>query len=710
MSTSIPSIGNSPVKPQKSVQQDTRVKRSHATKDRQTHSKSAKFQSLCLTEVPANVVAGISEQIKEDIKKVETMDSQNDGYRYSVILLNKLVQSLKTYFPNEYTDDKIIVFLAKPNDPPKHHPRGYHVRPDILALLKRLADRLQGTPSWHHLRSVGEWKPGLGISNADRGQEREYVACTMQARPDNPSVLGIVMCPGGYVLSYGSPCGYIVTEQFPYLETTPLIRYVHSLHAPLRAINFSDPIRTMTLDESVDLGSAPRWLVTDPAYSIDNRSFSLLFVGAPFTRMTTVFAADDYTILKDSYPSNNQEREAGLFDKLGENPPGWVIQQKPDNQDVKFANLPRLDFDVPSFTHRVRHRISLKSTGDPFEKCESLSVAVGATYDILESKEIIVVSLPEALTFYTGSRWAIVHCRVLHRDISPGNVLLHPRPASLPRDGACFIRGVYNRDPTSPSLSILLDLDNGVQLPAEHKSVKEISASTSNESRELKALTGTPMYIARGPSAGEYDPPDSPYIFQELPKIEPSEAAELYAAAYPNDAFRKLQGKIGEYDTVFEKECVDKEKHTLHLIQRPWHDAESTLLIFLIFLLRCKPRTSAPETSEKLDSMQDLYYNLRRNAIGAIDDSRDTLIQASRRKWGKYLHDELLHVIDSVSTMCRALQYDYEFLVPAAGVDHELVLHEILQRLLFQIYYKFRKGELADVALDTSSFRPFYKI
>jgi len=319
----------------------------------------------------------------------------------------------ETHYTNDYNDTNLIVFQSKPNNPPPHHPRNYDDRPDILALLNRVAKELKGTPGWHHLRSVGEWKPGHVISDADGGQEREYVGCTIQARPDNPSLLGITMCPTGYVLSYGSPCVYAVTDQLEYSNLEPLIRYVHSLHVP--TISFSDPVRTITLDPRVGLDEAPLWHINDPTFDI-NGSFRLIFVGSPFSRMTTVFqdVTDDCSILKDSYPNVGHSREEDLLNRLGIDPPGWVQYREPIKPDVEFKPLPELDFGA-SFTRRTRHRIFLRTTGNPFHQCETFSEAVEVTYDLLE-----------------GERLFLYHCSIRTQILSSqpvGNRKM-PRPSS----------------------------------------------------------------------------------------------------------------------------------------------------------------------------------------------------------------------------------------------------------------------------------------
>ncbi|THV04694.1 hypothetical protein K435DRAFT_158920 [Dendrothele bispora CBS 962.96] len=508
-------------------------------------------------------------------------------------------------------------------------------------------------------------------------------------------MLGVIMSPGGYMLSYANPCGYVVTEHFAFSNIAPLVSYVHSLHVPPAAIDLADPERTITLGIGPDdLDGAPRWRITDGAYGLKNHLFDLISIGPPFSRMTIVFAdPEGDLVVKDSYSQDHRQREAVLFKKLREDPPGWVTVVETTDTAVKFKPLEKMNFGS-EFAHRQRHRLVLRSTGLPFEKCETISEAVGAIYDLLES-----------------NRRAIVKRRFLHRDISPRNILIRPTPDSLPKpdDDVCFIRGLYDRNPLRPSLAIPFDLDNGVKLKEKHLTLKEIDNSLPNTTRDLKAPTGTPMFIARGPLLGVYDPPARPYMFEPLPQLQPPDAAERYEQAYPSDPFRKKQGKIGGYNEDLGNECFEEQPHTMRLIQRPWHDAESMILMFLIFLLRSKPKDSEPEGADKLKPMQEVYGAVRNTGIGTEVDNRDNMI---RGRWRKLLHARLAHLAKSVTEMCQALNCDYEFLLPATGVNHEIVLHEILQRHLFQMYYKLNdpeEKEFQDVKLDTSSFRPYHK-
>jgi len=76
------------------------------------------------------------------------------------------------------------------------------------------------------------------------------------------------------------------------------------------------------------------------------------------------------------------------------------------------------------------------------------------------------------------------------------------------------------------------------------------------------------------------------------------------------------------------------------------------------------------------------------------------LFQARRSKWSQFLHDGLAHLAEPLAAICAAVLPEYEFLQPNNGIIHEVVLHEILQHLLFQLYCDLRENPVRDVTLN----------
>ena len=252
------------------------------------------------------------------------------------------------------------------------------MRLDLSAQLYQLDVKA----SWHHLDSVGEWKPGMTFSTSEQSQAAAYAGSHNQARPDQPGVLVFSACRGGYIIGYSDPSIWTTTEQVGWDDLIPLIGYVHSLHIPRS--QFRDSTITLSLRHLAD---PPHWRIRDQALNIDG-DFKMIHIGRAHSRMTTVFEHVDATpntgplIIKDSYLNNSRDPEHTLFQVLGTSP-GWVsVRPLPDDVPIE----PLLTPNVDGIIQRRKDRTVMENTGAKFNDCKTLSEAVAAVYDILEGK------------------------------------------------------------------------------------------------------------------------------------------------------------------------------------------------------------------------------------------------------------------------------------------------------------------------------------
>lgn len=190
------------------------------------------------------------------------------------------------------------------------------------------------------------------------------------------------------------------------------------------------------------------------------------------------------------------------------------------------------------------------------------------------------------------------------------------------------------------------------------------------------------MYIARGPSKGHYED-GLPYHFPTFPTLDAA-VSEGYTRAYQGDSLRAANGLVGTLDEEYRQRCAEAR-----VVQRPWHDAESIMLTLLMFLLRCSPEGSSEESQDDLKRMQHIYNLIRNDGIGSIPDQRDALLLTGPTQWKLYLHKDLRHLAGPLNDICAAVYPDYEFLQPTSNdINVEVVLHEVLQRILLNLYYK----------------------
>lgn len=207
------------------------------------------------------------------------------------------------------------------------------------------------------------------------------------------------------------------------------------------------------------------------------------------------------------------------------------------------------------------------------------------------------------------------------------------------------------------------------------------------------------MYIARGPSKGFYEDVVR-YQFPMFPVLDAA-ISEGYTRAYQGDSLRAANGLVGTLNVKYHQECLEAR-----VIQRPWHDAESIMLTLLMFLLRCSPEGSSKESQDELKPMQHIYTLIRNDGIGSVPDQRDVLLTTGLTVWKLYLHKDLYHLARPLSDICAAIYPDYEFLQPTSNdINVEVVLHELLQRMLLNLYYKITTSPDLDVTFS-KNLRP----
>jgi hypothetical protein len=362
----------------------------------------ADFAKSCINFPSSEVITLVAKQALSAQAKVKNAETENAGYKAIPLILNRIEEILcecKRYASvyvshaqtvKEFTYDPKLIFNTSPKQPPLHHPLRHRDIPDFHALPLALHEKLSQMdvkPAWHHLDSVGEWKPGMSLSTSEQSQAAGYAASHNQARPDRPGVLVFSACRGGYVLGYSDPSIWTTTQQVGWDNLDPLIGYVHSLHIP--RLNFRDS--TITLSPR-SLADPPQWTILDEALNI-NGIFKMIYIGRAHSRMTTVFEQADATsnvdpiIIKDSYLKASRDPEHKLFKVLMDDDasPGWVTIRLP-RDDVAIEPLLTPLFNGSTAIQRRKDRTVMENTGTAFNKCKTLSEALAAVYDILEGK------------------------------------------------------------------------------------------------------------------------------------------------------------------------------------------------------------------------------------------------------------------------------------------------------------------------------------
>lgn len=300
-----------------------------------------------------------------------------------------------------YENAQLIVFCDRQDHSLDQHPTpGDKSRPDFQAYSEGDKQTCRKTTSgegnqqktisvlpWHLLQSPGEWRPEDTLE--EDFQIVDYVGSLSAARLHNPAVLGFSMSPNGYRIAYGDPRGFAYTTLFPYSTLAFLVRFVHSLYDP--KVSISDPrIRLPPMSQCES--DRPLWSIHEPAYGLDGALFKTIFVGRPFSRMTTILESvgqkshNDVRILKYSFVNTDKmEEEMDLYNQLGDCP-GWVSLVKPIEgiPVTKGPSLTSLEHPDIFVAREKRPVIVMGTKGCPLAQCSSLSQLVGAIYDVIE--------------------------------------------------------------------------------------------------------------------------------------------------------------------------------------------------------------------------------------------------------------------------------------------------------------------------------------
>ena len=165
----------------------------------------------------------------------------------------------------------------------------------------------EGVPH-HCIDTIVEAKPVGSISG--RSQGAAYAYRHLQARPDHPTILVLLVKPEGYQVLLSDANGIIASKRSPWDDLELLQAYLYSLYVPPSNHAFFDPSLSWYIGP--DSAVAPDWLIKFNAGLSSEHTFrgSLHFTGSPWSRRTTIFMAKDEedhpVIVKEYYRSDRR--------------------------------------------------------------------------------------------------------------------------------------------------------------------------------------------------------------------------------------------------------------------------------------------------------------------------------------------------------------------------------------------------------------------
>ncbi|KAH9961862.1 hypothetical protein BGW80DRAFT_1357311 [Lactifluus volemus] len=573
-------------------------------------------------------------------------------------------------FPNRPT----LVFRNTEHISPNDHVTDTMCRPDITAALEDDWNNNNGVVPWPFIRLAGK-KASAGKSEDDqKRQAMSYLHYLLLARPDLYVVQGLLSSSDKVKFLFG--IGGEGIREFDVEWNDPdlnnlLYAFIYRLYEP--GERFADPSYTGTKPDK-ETTATYTIKITYQGGTKDCPGFYPVYARNPFTTRTHVLSnpnfkveGNDLTVLKDQFC-----RVEGRFEELRilneyvhkpERVPGVVV--------AAYGETIR----HPMFKERCKYRLGLGESGSPFASIPTLSKVLETLFDVLEVL-----------------RYLRLHRKVLHRDISSGNVLyvensskrsLPPNAVSvspaqeaeingLPLCYAKYLLGLSS-NPLETSM-LLVDFNLAEHLDPDKKT--------------QIARTGTPLFIARAVERGGPVPP----VFARVPGIPNSPGR--YADAHP-DRVKNFSSSNKEF--IFNpKETGDNEFHGMwrHELE---HDAESVFWLLIYWAVVAQPENTP---KEKIDTESWA-------ALNGDHGSRTRLISNLPR----HMSPNLLHSFYDllrplIKDLAAILVIDSHWLPASDLRSDRYYITEAFQRLILDFMIKNRGKPFMEHCVDKTFRKP----
>ena len=310
------------------------------------------------------------------------------------------------------------------NVAPLDHPTGSKCRPDLSAYSTSSMD---GEIHWSQIDATVELHSGGATASQGLLQAASYLKLLLQAWPDRVYVQGFYADKQGVTLLIGSADSI---KRSPKLNLS-VPDNVLLLHASVKRL--ASPHSSM-LDPSIKRTViSDRWvfnitLTIEGSPSVDCRGYKISKAHDSAGRRTHIFENSatparvnniPIPIIKDQYLHPNRRfDEAGIIHHIHKhgNVPGVIYLAHSQNV-VQADGLPICCGD------RNKRRVCLAECGKPFMDLKTPMEVLKVIYDVLESKSQTLSHTVFLNSPQTATRVLYKARKVLHRDISIGNIM-----------------------------------------------------------------------------------------------------------------------------------------------------------------------------------------------------------------------------------------------------------------------------------------------
>ncbi|KAJ8487443.1 hypothetical protein ONZ45_g14330 [Pleurotus djamor] len=647
-----------------------------------THNDLSKFTEKHLNRSNDNGLQALNQNVDVLMAVDAIRRAKRTSSQLCVNLINSVLHSVHAAFaPRE----KELICLDLGGQQLRHHPfPKLSSDIDFAVVTKPISDALSGekvSPAYHHLISAGKRQRASNRAKSPI-QHIAYLGIAGLALPHCVSLLGFFILKSGYTLHWSNPSGVEYSEEFTWDNLIPLLEYAYTLYIPPKDKLHMFYDNTITLSPDLPLKDAPRWDVE--VGEVVYRRCEVKAVGQPWDRMSWISKSEDGFIIKDQHRCDDYTfTEGELYDTLHK--AGYALGFADMVSYTPVKSHGKLIQTSANNRSRTKIRIVLATSGDPIQQCKTLVSFLRVMYDVLEAHR------------------HAVNQKILHRDISMGNILINPRnirpraKAYQGHDRPRFIGEVLDGAPNADPESLIIDLDNASKIGEKRE-------GHHDPLPDAIFAKGTPTYIARSVSQGRilevtgFDP------MPELPEDLDRRYQEAYEDANdPLRAFKDTEDTThgGQTNRIqfkhYRKNHEDCETDFRH---HPRHDAESVFWCILVFLLRVLPRDRSDEEDINERRFMRKWIYLRDHQIVDMDeqsDSRTWLLDGLN--WSSSLHHKLAFVRPLLDELLWQVRPEYALLEPPPPQFH---LHEAMQRILLKYIVQWKDQ---DVEFDTEMQR-----
>ncbi|KAF8680581.1 other FunK1 protein kinase [Rhizoctonia solani] len=529
-------------------------------------------------------------------------------------------------------------------------------------------DALPEVPCWFEVVTVGETK----LNTHNSYQIGDYARALLRHHPELNAVLGFATRRNSYRLVYHD--SGVIHQSSPFLWSSP-----GPLYAFVRAL-YGRPFHDCSMAILNGKNGTASWAtkIGDDIYVTQQGHPDIGPGQRRFTNLVTHLVTAMIFFIKDIWRDVRRRYfEGNLYEKAHHEQPlaglmtvqayGYVLDK--DGERISTTQLGLGPGRVPA-NPRYKMRLLTSDVGRPLQDIHTLRQFLCVMYDAC-----------------VVQRNLYRKCRILHRDISDGNIMLAPDNQQYRHRCAIgyaevkfanqVLSGNQNEKPDPACL--IIDLGNCADL---------------NDTQHVEVLaerTGTPKFIARSISCGRHlDFFKHKTLGAQMPKLT-GQALDLYRCA-AGDQYERYNNAV-DYDASPSAEAEIDFKHRL------FHDAESTFCVITWILVRSCKRGSPAEifwTTELRNFMQAM----REHCPGDMAlDSRSNL-DSSAADWKRVLHEDLADLAPMLSRMHRYVHPEW---ASRSDLDseHPEHMHEALMRLLLIEIVRIKENN-TDIPLDVA--------